>query len=107
MEIVKNGGFIPGSARRHHRSNLTKYISKCFAHCLTNILEFLNCQNLDQNSIKKKHIDLSREIEKLNEENRDLNNSINYSKHTIDSIQFRINELKEMDSKISTNLGMP
>ena len=28
MEIIQNGGFIPGSSRMHRRTNLSKFISK-------------------------------------------------------------------------------
>lgn len=60
---------------------------------------------IDKSSIKKKHNNLLRQITQLGKENRNLDSSIVYYNHQLDTLKHKIDELKSIDDKISVELG--
>ena len=55
---------------------------------------------VDKQSLKQKHLMLSRQVDRLTEESEILDKSIDDYNHKIEALEFKLSELQDIDTKV-------
>ena len=60
---------------------------------------------VDKQSLKQKHLMLSRQVDRLTEESEILDKSIDDYNHKIEALEFKLSELQDIDTKVWNSIS--